>query len=670
MRKILSFLLPAFLLLVGTDAWGDKVTTISGIEAGVRYYIGATNSGTDYYLQMPATSNNRGPAVTDKTEATVFIFETTATTNVYKIKIADTNNYLATMSSTNGNMTFGTTAAQYTASNASGKIRLSNNSRSIEKNTANAYFGSYAQTQTDLWLEEASSVKSPTFSPVAGTYNVSQNVTITCETAGVDIKYSTDNGSHWNDYSGAITVDETTTIKAKAVLGTDESLVVSATYTLKQKTPSNWPAAGQYVGAQKIVLTAEDGEATIYYTTDGTAPSSSSTTYTSPILISENTTIKAIASKSNWISSEVLTASYTIVSEIPATGYNKVTADLGTDWAGDYLIAYSSTIFADGRVGGKDDNGSIGKSGTSVNPTTNLVGNVVSGSWGDTYNVTLEEISSGSNTYLLKTKDGKYNYQTSNANGLTATSTRSTAEAYPISVEFTSANDIKLKLGGNATGAVLRYNTSDAIFRYYKNGGQSAVYLYKKESSRKYDLNVYATGWASLYLPFAVTIPSGIKAYIAGTPSENQMVLTEVSTTLPKNTAVVVKGTPNTTYTFIETDDVDAVTSNALQGVATATSVGVNTTYVLATGDENSCTFRPYTNEGNSGNVTLAAYKAYLPASAAAAPSVYFIIDEENHATDIQKIEDEDMVVKIFQNGQILILRDGVTYDVMGRIVR
>lgn len=165
--------------------------------------------------------------------------------------------------------------------------------------------------------------------------------------------------------------------------------------------------------------------------------------------------------------------------------YQLVESNLGSAWAGDYLIAYSSTVFADGRVGGSSTTGAMGKQNVSVNPGDNLSGNVVNASWGDVYNVTLEEVSSGSNTYVLKTKDNQYNYYTSNNNGLTSTQTKETAASYAITVTFTSSSDIKLGLGGNAEGAVFRYNTA-GYFRFYKNGGQSAVYLYKRQAGSAY----------------------------------------------------------------------------------------------------------------------------------------------------------------------------------------
>ncbi|MBR3548435.1 MAG: chitobiase/beta-hexosaminidase C-terminal domain-containing protein [Bacteroidaceae bacterium] len=85
-----------------------------------------------------------------------------------------------------------------------------------------------------ITISKYGSVEAPIFSPLGGTFYSSQSVTLTCTTEGATIKYSYDN-STWNDYSGSLTVSETTTIYAKAVLGNAESDVVSATYTIAEK---------------------------------------------------------------------------------------------------------------------------------------------------------------------------------------------------------------------------------------------------------------------------------------------------------------------------------------------------------------------------------------------------------------------------------------------------
>ena len=191
--------------------------------------------------------------------------------------------------------------------------------------------------------------------------------------------------------------------------------------------------------------------------------------------------------------------------------YVRVTEDLEQNWAGDYLIAYSSAIFADGRVSGTTSGG-MGCANVSVTPGNNLHDNMVETLWGDTYRVTLEEIAAGSNTYLLKTRDGNYNYYTTNnSNGLSATANRDVADDYPITVDFVSANDIRLSLGGDAEGSVFRYNPQ-GYFRFYKNCSQEPVYLYKKTVStdnRYTRVFVNEQASASLVIEGPSIVPSG-----------------------------------------------------------------------------------------------------------------------------------------------------------------
>jgi len=72
------------------------------------------------------------------------------------------------------------------------------------------------------------------------------------------------------------------------------------------------PAAGTYTGAQQVRITDATPGATLYYTTDGARPTTSSTEYTVPITISATTTLKTLAVAPGYLHSSVATASYTI----------------------------------------------------------------------------------------------------------------------------------------------------------------------------------------------------------------------------------------------------------------------------------------------------------------------------------------------------------------------
>jgi len=79
-------------------------------------------------------------------------------------------------------------------------------------------------------------------------------------------------------------------------------------------TPTFTPSAGTYTSAQSVELNTTTDGATIYYTTDGTDPTTSSSVYSSAINVSTTTTIKALAVKSGMDNSSVASATYNIVS--------------------------------------------------------------------------------------------------------------------------------------------------------------------------------------------------------------------------------------------------------------------------------------------------------------------------------------------------------------------
>ena len=78
-------------------------------------------------------------------------------------------------------------------------------------------------------------------------------------------------------------------------------------------TPTFSPEAGVYTSAPNVTISTDTQGATIYYTTDGTDPTTSSSVYSSPITISSTTTIKAMAVKNGMENSAVATATYAIL---------------------------------------------------------------------------------------------------------------------------------------------------------------------------------------------------------------------------------------------------------------------------------------------------------------------------------------------------------------------
>jgi hypothetical protein len=80
-------------------------------------------------------------------------------------------------------------------------------------------------------------------------------------------------------------------------------------------TPTFSPGGGTYTSAQSVSISDSTSGATIYYTTNGSTPTTSSSVYSSPISVSSGTvTIKALGVKSGDNNSSVASATYTISS--------------------------------------------------------------------------------------------------------------------------------------------------------------------------------------------------------------------------------------------------------------------------------------------------------------------------------------------------------------------
>jgi hypothetical protein len=80
-------------------------------------------------------------------------------------------------------------------------------------------------------------------------------------------------------------------------------------------TPIASLAGGIYTSPQNVSLSTTTSGASIYYTLDGSNPTTSSTQYTVSISISSTTTLKAIAARTGMNNSGVLTANYYIYAE-------------------------------------------------------------------------------------------------------------------------------------------------------------------------------------------------------------------------------------------------------------------------------------------------------------------------------------------------------------------
>ncbi len=151
--------------------------------------------------------------------------------------------------------------------------------------------------------------------------------------------FGSDPGSSWDVAGGAGTTADYTLVRKLTVTegttdwalsaGTDEassqwniypqdtfaylgSYGVEPTPTVA--TPEFTPAAGSYNDQVVVTITCATDGATIYYTLDGSDPTTGSLVYSSDLTITEDTTVKAFATLVDYDDSAIATAEYTITS--------------------------------------------------------------------------------------------------------------------------------------------------------------------------------------------------------------------------------------------------------------------------------------------------------------------------------------------------------------------
>jgi hypothetical protein len=172
---------------------------------------------------------------------------------------------------------------------------------------------------------------SPAFSPVPGNYTGSQKVTLTDAAPGSKIYYTTD-GSNPSTasalYTQPLTVASTETISAIAAApGFTNSLMALATYSINTpqlSSPTFNPAQGSYSNPQTVTIADGTPGAAIYFTTDGSVPTKSSTLYTGPIAVSATGSLTAIAVMNGYGSSAPVTATYQIGASAAAYNFKNV----------------------------------------------------------------------------------------------------------------------------------------------------------------------------------------------------------------------------------------------------------------------------------------------------------------------------------------------------------
>jgi N-acetylneuraminic acid mutarotase len=183
---------------------------------------------------------------------------------------------------------------------------------------AQGYLGSL----NDLWEYKPSNLPLPvTATPtfvVRDDTNGTPQIWFSDATNGAYFLYTLDGTTPTTSstvYRGGIPIQSTETIKVIAVAsGCYPSAVASSTYTNSPvtATPDFSPPGGIYTTPQTVAISDATPGAVIYYTTDGSTPSTLSAVYSGPISVSKNEVVQAFAGAAGFGYSSVVSASYAI----------------------------------------------------------------------------------------------------------------------------------------------------------------------------------------------------------------------------------------------------------------------------------------------------------------------------------------------------------------------
>lgn len=130
----------------------------------------------------------------------------------------------------------------------------------------------------------------------------------------------------------------------------------------------------------------------------------------------------------------------------------------------------------------------------------------------------------------------------------------------------------------------LQFDGKPQLFLSINSSGDKDVYLGVHRNTHGgtnlhtpnavYNVTISAAGYATFFASHPVTIPTGVKAYYIQDMSGNgnYAKLTEMGTTIPAQTGVILEGEENT-YTFNKAADVAAIENNLLTGTVVNTMI-------------------------------------------------------------------------------------------------
>lgn len=226
---------------------GTTEYILLGYNATTKSYQAAGTFDTKYFGTVNVTVDNNICDITNVSGVEKFTLVAGTETNSYAIKTSD-GKFVNFTGTSNQNMTLADAAAKsasFTLAFSDGGnaefVNCSYVGRGLKYNASNPRFTNYSTTfGTYAFLYKLSSTAAPTvakpvFSVAAGNVEEGTDVEITCSTDGAKIYYTLDGTTPDNtstEYTAAIVINKTTTVKAIAYVDTNASAVATATYTV------------------------------------------------------------------------------------------------------------------------------------------------------------------------------------------------------------------------------------------------------------------------------------------------------------------------------------------------------------------------------------------------------------------------------------------------------
>jgi sugar lactone lactonase YvrE len=228
-------------------------------------------------------------------------------------------------------------SVDYTPGGATGTLTVTDDALNV----------SGATQQAQLAVQAAM----PSFSPSPGAYGSAKPVvTMSDATPGAVIYYTTDGSTPTaasTPYTAPLTLSRSTLLTAIAVApGYMQSTPLAGWYFVEVVQPPTFvPPPGSY---NSIEIVAIRGAGIIYYTTDGSTPTTASTRYTGPITLTSTTTLQAIVVKSPTLQSYVAGGTYTLTNNGPisciATDSSGNDVTLSTSSSSPTPVIYGQTV--------------------------------------------------------------------------------------------------------------------------------------------------------------------------------------------------------------------------------------------------------------------------------------------------------------------------------------